>query len=63
MDRINSIRTGRHCVFEIHAHLVFVTKYRGRVFNVAHLNSLETLFRQVCRDFEAELKEFNGEFH
>ncbi|HCA02819.1 MULTISPECIES: IS200/IS605 family transposase [Halomonas] len=61
MDRINSIRTGRHCVFEIHAHLVFVTKYRGRVFNVAHLNSLETLFRQVCRDFEAELKEFNGE--
>ncbi|NGO90531.1 IS200/IS605 family transposase [Halomonas sp. 141] len=61
MDKIKTIRTGRHCVFEMHAHLVFVTKYRGRVFNDAHLQSLETLFRQVCQDFEAELKEFHGE--
>lgn len=61
MDKINSLRTGRHCIFETHAHLVFVTKYRGKVFNDAHLKSLETLFRHVCQDFEAELKEFNGE--
>ncbi|WP_106475507.1 IS200/IS605 family transposase [Phytohalomonas tamaricis] len=61
MDKINSLRTGRHCVFEMHVHLVFVTKYRGKVFNDAHLTSLETLFNRVCQDFEAELKEFNGE--
>ncbi|SFH71335.1 IS200/IS605 family transposase [Modicisalibacter xianhensis] len=61
MDGINSIRTGRHCVFEMHVHLVFVTKCRGNVFNDAHLYSLETLFRQVCLDFEAELKEFTGD--
>ena len=45
----------------IHAHLVFVTKYRGRIFNTEHLDSLETLFRRVCADFESELVEFNGE--
>ncbi|MBE5048867.1 IS200/IS605 family transposase, partial [Alistipes onderdonkii] len=33
METKQAIRTGRHCVFEMHAHLVFVTKYRGRVFN------------------------------
>ena len=61
METKQAIRTGRHCVFELHVHLVFVTKYRGKVFTGAHLNSLELLFDRVCRDFEAELQEFNGE--
>lgn len=46
----------------LHAHLVFVTKYRGRIFSSAHLETLETLFRKVCQDFEVELQEFNGEY-
>ncbi len=45
----------------IHAHLVFVTKYRGKLFSGEHLSSLEGIFRSVCADFEAELVEFNGE--
>ena len=45
----------------LHAHLVFITKYRGRIFGAEHLESLEGLFRRVCTDFEAELVEFNGE--
>jgi len=61
MKENTAIRTGRHCIFELHAHLVFVTKYRGRVFSSAHLETLETLFCKVCHDFEAELQEFNGE--
>ncbi|GAC30617.1 transposase [Brumicola pallidula] len=28
MDKDNDIRTGRHVVFMMHVHLVFVTKYR-----------------------------------
>jgi len=55
------IRTGRHCVFAMHAHLVFVTKYRHRVFTDRHLTRLEEIMRAVCVDFEAELVEFNGE--
>jgi putative transposase len=55
------IRTGRHCVFVLHAHLVFVTKYRHGVFSGRHLERLEEIMREVCADFETGLAEFNGE--
>ena len=61
MKNVNDIRTGRHCVFKIHVHLVFVTKYRRGVFNEEILNDLHVIFKSVCTDFEAELVEFNGE--
>lgn len=61
MESKVDIRTGRHCVFMLHTHLVFVSKYRGKVFNSEHLNTLESIFRSVCDDFEVELSEFNGE--
>jgi len=55
------IRHGRHCVFLMHVHLVFVAKYRKKLFTREILNFMEIVFRDVCKDFEAELKEFNGE--
>ena len=55
------IRTGRHCCFLLHAHLVFVTKFRHAVFCDVHLRRLEEIFGDVCADFECELVEFNGE--
>lgn len=55
------IRIGRHCVFALHAHLVFVTKYRHGVFTGIHLERLEEIMRDVCANFEVELREFNGE--
>ena len=61
MDDTDAIRTGRHCAFLLHAHLVFVTKYRYRVFQERHLTRLEEILRDVCKDFETELVEFNGE--
>lgn len=45
----------------MHAHLVFLTKYRGKVFNADQLATLERILRDVCSDFESELEEFNGE--
>lgn len=61
MGDYDSIRTGRHCAFLMHVHLVFVTKYRHRVFGDRHLRRMEEIMRAVCGDFEAELVEFNGE--
>ncbi len=61
MAEYGSIRTGRHCCFVLHAHLVFVTKYRHRVFADRHLARMEEIMRAVCDDFEVELVEFNGE--
>ena len=55
------IRHGRHCVFLMHVHLVFVTKYRREVFTKSILDDLRGIFTGVCLDFEAELVEFDGE--
>ncbi|MFE7529306.1 IS200/IS605 family transposase [Kitasatospora sp. NPDC057542] len=55
------VRTGRHVVHHLHVHLVFVTKYRRRAFTDAMLTRCEEIMQDVCTDFEAELKQFNGE--
>lgn len=54
-------RTGRHCVFLLHVHLVFVAKYRRNIFTKRVLEALCEIFSDVCEDFESELVEFNGE--
>lgn len=61
MIKSNQIRHGRHCVFNIHIHLVFVTKYRKKVFSKNYLNFMNNLFRKICQKFQAELIEFDGE--
>lgn len=45
----------------MHVHLVFVTKYRRDVFTKTILDELKIIFTDVCKDFEAELVEFDGE--
>ena len=61
MSDYNEIRHGRHCVFLMHVHLVFVTKYRREVFTKEILDDLRPMFVSVCADFESELVEFDGE--
>ena len=61
MSESTEIRAGRHCVFLMHVHLVFVTKYRKTVFSKAILEDMKNIFKTVCSDFEAELSEFDGE--
>lgn len=45
----------------LHAHLVFVTKYRRKVFTDPMLTFTENTMRTVCTDLGAELVEYNGE--
>jgi putative transposase len=45
----------------LHTHLVFITKYRGKVLNDDVLVRMETIMKEVCLKFEVELTEFNGE--
>ena len=61
MTENNDIRRVRHCVFNTHVHLVFVTKYRRNVFTKDILEALRPIFDSVCKDFEAILVEFDGE--
>ena len=62
MHTSREIRTGRHCVFNMHVHLVFVTKYRRKVFTKPILEDLKSIFDKICQDFEAVLIEFDGEY-
>jgi putative transposase len=41
--------------------LVFVTRYRRKALTDAMLTRREEIMREVCRDFEADLEQFNGE--
>jgi putative transposase len=61
MSNTIEFHTGRHCVFKLHVHLVFVTKYRRKVLTgVAH-ETLRDIFTKICQDFEAVLVDSNGE--
>jgi putative transposase len=61
MINVKDIRHGRHCVFLIHVHLVFVTKYRKNVFDEEILKDLKDIFISVCNDFDSTLVECDGE--
>lgn len=54
-------RTGRHCVFKNHIHLVFVTKYRRNVFTDEMLKQLKLVYEETLEQMDGELIEFGGE--
>jgi putative transposase len=53
----NDFRAGRHVVFSLTVHLVFVPKYRRRVISSRVFEVLQRAWKTVCVDFECELKE------
>ena len=55
------VRTGRHCVFVMHVHLIFVTKYRRSIFDSDAIEKLTAHFKRVAADLGARLVECNGE--
>lgn len=61
MKENNPVRQGRHSVWDCHAHLVFVTKYRRGAFTEPILEDCENVMRKVCDDYGCTLDEFNGE--
>jgi len=59
--KTQEIKHLNHSVYSIYAHLVLVTKYRKKCINLILLNRLKEIFESVCKDWECELVEFNGE--
>ena len=58
---MQALRTKRHVVYSLHLHLVFVTKYRKKVFTDKMYERLHFHFERVCNDFGCKLIETNGE--
>jgi putative transposase len=44
--------------FLMHVHLVFVKKYRRKIFTKQIIEDLREIFAGVCQSFEAELRDF-----
>ena len=61
MKKETDIRRGRHCTFLMHVHLVFITKYRRKIFDQDAIEKLRGYFLSVCVDFDVELVEMDGE--
>ncbi len=57
----HDIRRGRSTVWNLHVHLVFVTKYRRGALTRPILDRCHKIMAEVCRDFNATLVEFHGE--
>jgi len=56
-----NLTRGRHSVTSLNAHLVFVTKYRRKVFTNESLDYLKECMEEVGRKMNFEIIEFNGE--
>jgi len=54
-------RTGRHVVYNLNAHLVFIPKYRRKVITARVFDVLQRSWREVCAHFESTLVESNFE--
>ena len=61
MDDMQDLRTKRRVVYSLHIHLVFMTKYREKVFTDKIYERLHFHFDRVCNDFGCKLVETNGE--
>lgn len=51
----------RHATYFLHAHLVFVTKYRYNTLTKEHIDYLRELFKETIKKMDGILEEFDGE--
>ena len=57
----SDFRTGRHVIYNLNAHLVFLPKYRRKVITQRVFETLRESWREVCVRFESTLVESNYE--
>lgn len=58
---MSEIYKNRYSAYNLHVHLVFITKDRKQVLADNHRQYFKEVVAEICKDFGAELKECNGE--
>jgi putative transposase len=58
---LRELRRDDHCVSELRAYLVFITKYRREVITDRVQLKLKETFSEVCQNLDCSLIECNGE--
>jgi putative transposase len=61
MNNESNIRCDKHYIFKLHVQLVFVAKYRRRVFDARAIDVLRGIFADVCSDVHAKRVQMDGE--
>ena len=61
MTQRQELRSKEHCVYRLHYHIVFVTKYRRKCLDAGMLESFKATSARLCRQWGCELIECNGE--
>ena len=61
MEQTTDIQHGRHAVFNLYVHLVFVTLYRRKGFDSAIFEDLRPIFSKCSSDGGTEWIELDGE--
>lgn len=57
-DNWHDWRTGRHVIYDLHAHIVLTPKYRRKVMTPRVTSLLRRVFEEVCDRFECTLDAF-----
>ena len=58
---MTTYRRGKHSVTLLHTHLVFVTKYRRKIFTSQHINYFDEVCNEVAKKMDFKILEINGE--
>ena len=58
---MTKLRSGSHVVFSIHLHVVFVTKYRRKIFTSQMIEDMKEVFERVLVANKSNLEDCNGE--
>ena len=55
------IQKSRHATHLLHAHLVFITKYKFNILTKEHIDFLGVIFKDTLEEMGAILEEYDGE--
>jgi len=61
MEKRQELKTKEHCVYRLHYHLIFVTKYRRPCLDQAMLAAFQAIADRLCVQWRCQLLECNGE--
>lgn len=59
MSNAKNFRSGRHVVYDLHAHIVLTPKYRRKVMTPSVHETLEKSISETCLRWDVILEEFN----
>ena len=52
---MSPLRRGKHCVYDLKYHFVWIPKYRKKAFSSRIVNRLKEIFQEIAEEYEFEI--------